>query len=80
MESVEGWPHGTPWNESLGGSFFRITDLDSGIILKNVSKSIGHAFFSAVVDGKRDTVWVFGAAHVSVCLTGIFCCLLFFFG
>ena len=45
------------------GSYFRIADLQTGRILVNVSESIGHAFFSAVVDDARGVVWVFGAAH-----------------
>lgn len=61
MESVEGG--GGYFNKSQGGSFFRITDLSTGIVLRNVSESIGHAFFSALVDDARGVVWVFGAAH-----------------
>eukprot|EP00729_Bicosta_minor_P003472 gene3472-22402_t len=62
MESVEGG--GGYFNTSQeGGSFFRIADLHTGTVLVNVSESIGHAFFSAVVDDARGVVWVFGAAH-----------------
>eukprot|EP01043_Picozoa_sp_COSAG02_P011603 COSAG02_NODE_430_length_22462_cov_52.755042_9_plen_666_part_00 len=62
MESVEG--DGNFFNKTTqGGSYFRITDLTTGIVLRNVSESIGHAFFSAVVDDERGVVWVFGAAH-----------------
>lgn len=63
MESVQGRPSGTPWSARDGGSFFRIAELNTGVILCNVSESIGHAFFSAVVDDERESVWVFGAAH-----------------
>lgn len=61
MESVEG--NGGFFSKEEGGSYFRITKLSSGAILRNVSESIGHAFFSAVVDDKLGVVWVFGAAH-----------------
>jgi hypothetical protein len=61
MESVEG--NGNYFNVSQGGSYFRVTDLATGNILVNVSESLGHAFFSAVVDDARGVVWVFGAAH-----------------
>ena len=62
MESVEG--DGRFFNKTTqGGSFFRITDLATGIVLQNVSESLGHAFFSAVVDDDAGVVWVFGAAH-----------------
>ena len=61
MESVEGG--GGFFSKEQGGSFFRIADLETGNVLVNVSESIGHAFFSAVVDDERGVVWVFGAAH-----------------
>jgi hypothetical protein len=61
MESVEGG--GGFFTKEQGGSYFRITDMASGVVLRNVSESIGHAFFSAVVDDLRGVVWVFGAAH-----------------
>ena len=32
-------------------------------MLRNVSESIGHAFFSALVDDAHGVVWVFGSAH-----------------
>jgi hypothetical protein len=59
MESVEG--NGGVFKTR--GSFFRVSDLATGRILVNVAESIGHAFFSAVVDDAKGVVWVFGAAH-----------------
>eukprot|EP01052_Picozoa_sp_SAG31_P023172 SAG31_NODE_1891_length_6975_cov_11.419430_6_plen_528_part_00 len=63
MESVTGHTPGTPWPANEGGSYFRITELESGKVVKHVKESVGHAFFSAVVDHVTDTVWVFGGAH-----------------
>ena len=61
MESVEGCPDDTPWDcNTVGGSYFRIADLHTGSVVSYVQESVGHAFFSAVVDDKYQggTVWV----------------------
>ena len=63
MESVEGHPTDTPWPVAEGGSYFRVSDLATGAVISYVKESIGHAFFSAVVDDVAGRVWVFGAAH-----------------
>jgi hypothetical protein len=47
-------------------SFFRIREMESGRVIANISASIGHSFFSAVVDYNAKPspkLWVFGPAH-----------------
>jgi hypothetical protein len=55
------------YNSSQEGdcSFFRIRHMLSGRIVANVSESLRHSFFSAVVDydSKPPKLWVFGPAH-----------------
>ena len=63
MESVTGHTLDTPWPATEGGSYFRIVELESGNVVHCVKESVGHAFFSAVVDDVTGTVWVFGGAH-----------------
>jgi hypothetical protein len=56
------------YNSSLDGdcSFFRIRHMESGRVIANVSESLYHSFFSAVVDydtSPSAKLWVFGPAH-----------------
>ena len=43
--------------------YFRIRDVQTGIIIANVSESLQHSFFSAVADHEQKILWVFGSAH-----------------
>ena len=58
-----------PWyntTEQGDCTYFRIRSMSTGIIIANVSESIDHSFFSAVVDYSRpdgERLWVFGPAH-----------------
>eukprot|EP00665_Eupelagonemidae_sp_cell47_P002174 gene2174-8526_t len=50
-------------------SYFRIRSMATGRVVANVSESIDHAFFSAVVDHAAPSaprLWVFGSAHARV--------------
>lgn len=53
------------YNSSTHGdnSYFRMRDFHTGIIIANVSESIGHSFCAAVADHARRQVWVFCGAN-----------------
>ena len=57
------------YNSTIDGdcTFFRIRHMATGRVIANVSESLYHSFFSAVVDyttnPAKPTVWVFGPAH-----------------
>ena len=53
------------YNSSVQGdnSFFRLRNFNTGIIIANVSQSIGHSFCAAVADHQRRQVWVFCGAN-----------------
>ena len=57
------------YNSTVDGdcTFFRIRNMATGIVVANVSESLYHSFFSAVVDYTtkpgKPTLWVFGPAH-----------------
>ena len=53
------------YNSSAQGdnSYFRMRDFRTGIIIANVSESIGHSFCAAVADHARRQVWVFCGAN-----------------
>jgi hypothetical protein len=72
MYMLESHSHGcdtifADYNTTRDGdcSFFRIRDMQSGRVLANISASLGHSFFSAVVDYNSNPakLWVFGPAH-----------------
>jgi hypothetical protein len=47
-------------------SFFRIREMESGLVVASISQSLGHSFFSALVDydaKPSPKLWVFGPAH-----------------
>ena len=46
-----------------GRSFFHIRDVQTGRVVSCAAQSAGHSFFSAVVDYRRKTLWVFGSAQ-----------------
>jgi hypothetical protein len=72
MYMMESHAHGCSvfdgYNTTIEGdcSYFRIRHMESGRVVANVSQSLGHSFFSAVVDYNAKPspkLWVFGPAH-----------------
>ena len=53
------------YNSSTQGdnSFFRLRNFKTGIIIANVSQSIGHSFCAAAADHERRQLWVFCGAN-----------------
>lgn len=61
---MDAFPPGV-YNASVLGdnSFFRLRDFKTGMVIANVSQSIGHSFCAAVADHARRQVWVFCGAN-----------------
>ena len=58
------WGHAGQWNETfLGHSYFRVRDFASGVVIANITSSIGFGFGSAFVDYETGTFWVFGTVN-----------------
>lgn len=49
--------------EYQGHSYARIRRFDNGIVVCNISSSIGYGFLSAYPDYEHDRVWLFGTNH-----------------
>lgn len=54
--------HAGEWQPEVYGnhSYARIRDFKTGVILANVSSTVGFGFVSAFVDYEHDTLWLFG--------------------
>ena len=58
------WGHAGQWDEAfLGHSYFRVRDFASGVVIANITSSIGFGFGSAFVDYETGTFWVFGTVN-----------------
>lgn len=52
------------WDSTyIDHSYFRVRDFSTGIVLVNISSSIGFGFGSAFVDYETSTFWIFGTVN-----------------
>lgn len=55
------WEHAGVWDPAWGNhSYARIREFESGIIVSNISSSLGFGFISAFPDYETGIVWLFG--------------------
>lgn len=58
------WDHAGQYDNAFTGhSYFRIRDFASGVVITNISQSIGFGFGSAYVDHEAQVFWVFGTPN-----------------
>ena len=61
------WGHAGIWDPSYGNkSYARIRDFQTGVVVVNISSSIGYGFISALPDYDHGTLWLFGT-HADRC-------------
>ena len=53
-------PHNSAVTLLALSRYARVRDLETGVVLSNITSTIGHAFISAFADYKHDRLWLFG--------------------
>ena len=58
------WDHATLYDPTFRNeSYFRVRDLRTGVVIDNMTSTIGFGFGSAFVDYDHGVAWVFGTQH-----------------